>query len=413
MKRYLPLLPLMLLLASAAAHPTQVDIPRTHAFIHYDRNELRFFNTSPSMNWFFQKWHQVVSNRQDNVNIVHIGGSHVQAGAMSNTIRCNILHSYPQLVGGRGMIFPYSAAARCNNPRDYRVHCREKVSLIRNIYKSHPEPLGLCGIAITAADTLTDVAIVMNEPTVNYATSRIVLFGHSDDNIVPLLHIDGREVYPSYVDKKTDRFVFNLSTTTDSFSVVLPCTAGTKFTLTGIYLDNRHAGFTFHSIGVNGAAVPDYLRCQHFVRDLRLLHPDVVIFGIGINDANGPDFDTAAFHNNYLALVDSIRSINPRCAFVFITNNDSFKRLRRNQYKVNRNGELAREVFYRLAKETDGAVWDQFEIMGGLNSMDKWYKAKLAQKDRVHFTNAGYQLIGDLFTNALFDAVEQYEKTQR
>ena len=57
------------------------------------------------------------------------------------------------------MIFPYSAAARCNNPRDYRVHCPQKVTLTRNIYKEHTYPLGLCGIAITASDSLTEVQI--------------------------------------------------------------------------------------------------------------------------------------------------------------------------------------------------------------------------------------------------------------
>ena len=156
--------------------------------------------------------------------------------------------------------------------------------------------------------------------------------------------------------------------------------------------------------------MPDYLRCQNFTRDLRMLHPDMVIFGIGINDAAGKDFDTAAFRANYLSLIDSIRTINPDCAFIFITNNDSFRKVRRRKYEVNRNGLLAREVFYRLAKDTDGAVWDQFEVMGGLKSMDQWYKANLAQKDRIHFTLAGYQLIGNLFTNALFKAYSDFSE---
>lgn len=72
---------------------------------------------------------------------------------------------------------------------------------------------------------------------------------------------------------------------------------------------------------------------------------------------------------------------------------------------MNSNGPLAREVFYRLAKETGGAVWDQFQVMGGIESMEKWRKANLAKTDRVHFTVAGYRLIGDLFSNALFQAI--------
>lgn len=410
MKHCTILLFLLLATLRVDAQPTQVKVPEEHSFIFYGSNELRYDTNSQPMQTFFHKWHRVSSARQGNLNIVHIGGSHVQAGTMSNTIRCNLMHAYPDLVGGRGMIFPYSAAAKCNNPRDYRVHCRQKVSLTRNVNRSHAHPLGLCGISITAADSLAEVEIIMNEPSVDYATSRIVLFGSSDEGVVPLLHLDNRDIYPSYVDNKTDRYVFNLSTTTDSFSIILPCREGESFTLTGIRLDNRKAGFSFHSIGVNGAAVPDYLRCQNFTRDLRMLHPDMVIFGIGINDAAGKDFDTAAFRANYLSLIDSIRTINPDCAFVFITNNDSFRKVRRRKYEVNRNGLLAREVFYRLAKDTDGAVWDQFEVMGGLKSMDQWYKANLAQKDRIHFTLAGYQLIGNLFTNALFKAYSDFSE---
>lgn len=386
--------------------PLHVDVPE-YTFINYDGNNLRYDTTSPSMRAFFDKWYRVATTGQGNLNIVHIGGSHVQAGTMSNTIRCNLMHAYPTLVGNRGMIFPYSAAAKCNNPRDYRVHCLQKVSLSRNVQKEFPYPLGLCGISITAADTLTEVAVVMNEPSVDYATTKVVVFGHSDENVIPLLNVGYLEVSPSYIDTVSERYVFNLGLPVDSFAVILPCQAGESFTLTGIFLGNRRPGFSFHSIGVNGAALPSYLRCEHFTRDLRMLHPDMVVFGIGINDAAAPDFDTVAFRTNYLSLIDSIRSVNPDCAFIFLTNNDSFRairRKRRTHYEVNRNGLLAREVFYRLATDCGGAVWDQFEVMGGLKSMDTWYKESLAQKDRIHFTTAGYQLIGNLFSNALFDA---------
>ena len=377
-------------------------------FIKYSANVLHYDSTSTSMNRLFDRWEQIQKTHHGNLNIVHIGSSHVQAGSLTNTVRCNILADNPDLVGPRGMLFPYSAAARCNNPADYRVHCPQKMILTRNVYKEHTYPLGLCGIAVTASDTITEIAIKLNEPSVDYATNRIVLLGHSNNGVVPRLRIDAREIYPSYIDNNTDRYLFNLGQAVDTFCIVLPCREGDQFTVSGILLDNRKPGFSYHSIGVNGAALADYLRCENFVRDLRLLHPDVVVFGIGINDAAAPTFDTAVFRQSYLQLVDSIRSVNPDCAFIFITNNDSFFKLSRRRYKVNANGPLAREVFYRLADDTDGAVWDQFEVMGGLKSMEQWQKAGLAQKDRVHFTTAGYKLVGNLFYQALDNALKKH-----
>jgi hypothetical protein len=70
-------------------------------------------------------------------------------------------------------------------------------------------------------------------------------------------------------------------------------------------------------------------------------------------------------------------------------------------YRVNENGDNAREVFRALAEKHNGAVWDLFAIMGGLESMAKWEQEELAKKDKIHFTNKGYALLGDLFFNAL------------
>ena len=407
LRRLLLLALLATLLPQVSAQDTLGGIPY-YKFIRYSTNVLHYDSASPTMNRLFDRWERLQTTRQGNISIVHIGGSHVQAGSLTNTVRCYLIADNASLVGPRGMIFPYSAAARCNNPADYRVHCPQKMILTRNVHKEHAYPLGLCGIAVTASDTVTEIAIKLNEPRVDYATNRIVLLGHSDQGVVPRLRIDARELYPSYIDNNTDRYLFNLGQAVDSFCIVLPCREGDQFTVSGILLDNRLPGFSYHSIGVNGAAVPDYLRCRNFVRDLRLLHPDVVVFGIGINDASGTNFDTAVFRQNYLQLIDSVRAVNPDCAFIFVTNNDSFRKVARRRYKVNPNGALARDVFYRLARDTDGAVWDQFEVMGGLSSMEKWYKAGLAQKDRVHFTAAGYQLVGTLFYQALDDALKKH-----
>ena len=383
-----------------------------YPFIRYSANHLTYDSASHTMQAFLTRWRNMNTYRQGNLNIVHIGGSHVQAGMMTQTIRQRLLEASHGIVGPRGLIFPYSAAARCNNPPDYRVHCRERMVLTRCVYRELDYPLGLCGIAVTARDQHSEIQIALNEPQTDYGTTRVVLLGHSDDGVVPRLRVERGELYPSYIDNPTDRYFFNIDSPVDSFVVVLPCREGQQFTVAGIYLDGPTPGLTYHSIGVNGAAVPDYLRCQHFVRDLRMLHPDAVVFGIGINDANTANFDTAAFRIAYLQLVDSVRAVNPDCAFIFITNNDSYFKVGRRRYSVNPNGTLARDVFYRLAKETGGAIWDQFQIMGGLRSMEKWYEQGLAQSDRVHFTRAGYTLVGNMFADAILEALRT-EKSER
>lgn len=386
-----------------------VSVDTTYTFIRYADNHMYIAPDSTSVNRFFASWQRLVHTNQGHISIMHIGSSHVQGGTLPHTIRRNLLLAYPDLVASRGMIFPYSAARKCNNPYDYTVSRDRCLDLTRCVYKEPQQPLGLCGIAVTAADSTSVIGLRLSDSDLDFATTEVVLLGHSHGGVVPLLRCGTLRQVPSRIDSLRHRYYFNLPVVADSFSIILPCEKDQSFALTGVLLRNDYSGFTYHSIGVNGASLADYLRCPHFATDLQLVKPDMVIFGIGINDAAAPGFDTLVFRQQYQRLIDTIRSVSPSCAFVFITNNDSFRRVKKGSYAVNTNGALARQVFYRLADANGGMVWDQFQVMGGLRSMDQWRKAGLAQSDRVHFTRSGYQMIGNLFTNALFEAYQRFD----
>lgn len=397
-----------------------VPVDTSYSFINYDSNHLIFFGDSSQMRRFSAKWHKVLSTGEGNVVIMQIGASHVQGGTFPHQIRRNILLGARRSLQGsavegifptasRGLLFPYSAAVKCNNPFDYKVSRSQPLGLTRNVYKEPLEQLGLSGIAVTASDSMAEIGLSFADPDLVFATDKVSLLGDARGGVIPRLKVDYSDALlsPDSVNLAKRRYYFHLDRTIDSLRVVLPCDSGQSFALTGVLMENSLPGITFHSIGVNGASVVDYLsKCPYFTHDLELAKPDLVIFGIGINDAAGPNYDSAVFRQRYLMLVDSIRSVSPDCAFIFITNNDSYRRVKR-KYSVNNNGPLVREAFMRIAAKTGGMVWDQFSIMGGLTSMKTWLENGLGQKDRIHFTRTGYQLLGDLFSNALFKAIEQ------
>jgi lysophospholipase L1-like esterase len=207
-------------------------------------------------------------------------------------------------------------------------------------------------------------------------------------------------------------WVFDLPTLTDSVRIAVTGTSG-EWTLTGIFLDNPFPGITVSEIGVNGASLVSYSRCQDLQRDLKLLSPDLAILAIGINDATGTDFSEEVFLQRYRRLVEEIRTANPDCAILFVTNNDSFRRIRRRVYRVNTNGALVENIFLQLGREYNAGVWNLFDIMGGTGSMAKWEAASLAKADKVHFTEEGYRLLGDLLFNALMDRYVEHMKNTR
>lgn len=350
---------------------------------------------------FFNMLKDLMATRKGHLHIVQIGGSHIQAGTMTHRFRKHLLDEFGGEPAERGFIFPYSAASKCNNPYDYKVTAAKPFNLIRNVYNDHTFPLGASGIAVWTADTLNSITIKMRAEGYDFGADTIVLLGETRGwPIDPILKEDTVYHFPDSIDTKNGRYHFYLDYPVDEFTLFFPCSKGDTFIVNGILMRNGRPGVTLSSIGVNGAQVTSYLRCQNFARDMELLQPDMVIFNIGVNDAYGDHFDTVAFQNNYLRLADIIHLANPDCDFIFVTNNDTWKKGRKGRYYVNNTGPLVQEAMYRLADRTGGAVWDQFAVMGGLKSMETWRKKGLAQKDRVHFTATGYNLIGDLFWDA-------------
>ena len=183
-----------------------------------------------------------------------------------------------------------------------------------------------------------------------------------------------------------------------------------RFTLTGILTGTDHPGITYTNVGINGAKVQDYFEevCPLLEKQLAYYKPDLVIFAIGINDANVQRFNEKKFREDYDRLIARIKKVNPNAAIIFETNNDMFRKVKKKRYVQHPNGDVARKAFFALAEKHKAGVWDKYGIMGGLGSMAKWEKADLAKADLVHFKLAGYNLLGDLFFKALIGAYQEH-----
>ena len=382
-----------------AQGPVKVETP-DYTFTHFDRNQLQYPGDSLAMERFFDKLDNLFFTGQEHVSIMHIGGSHVQAGVFSQQMRDNLLNLYPGITAGRGLVFPFM---KTNTPASYSISRTGEWEYQRNAV-AFDTRMGLAGASVTTSDTTASFSIVTREKAPRDITpvfdfNYVKILGYGD--LIPVVHFNNDTIIGTY-NEEEGSFTFVLPDYTDSLYVDFNQKAGT-FTVTGVYLDNGMPGITYHGIGINGAKVESYLNCLDFERDLRLVKPDLVIFGIGINDAAADTFTQEKFIRDYDALIEIIHRVSPDCALLFVTNNDSYKKVSRKKYEVIPNGLLAEEAFFELGRKHNGAVWDFFDIMGGLKSMQDWQDEGIAQKDKVHFSSSGYMLIGDLLFNALMD----------
>ena len=410
MKKLLLAIGLLLGLCSGFAQTRPLMRPiEDLEFANFERNKLIFPGDSLAMERFFAKMDSVIFLGEGNVSIMHLGGSHVQAGVFTQQFRDNLLNIGTDLVGGQYFVFPFSAGGT-NNPSHFRVSSTGFWDYCRNaVRKENEKRMGLAGAAITTTDSTASVSIISRERRITalspkFEFNKVTVIGFSEtENVVPVVGYQGDTLKGKY-NEQLSTYTFQLPTYTDSICIFFEEMPG-EFTLTGVLLENGMPGISVHGVGVNGARVSSYLRCDDFERDLNLIRPDLIIFGIGINDAADKDFEVRYFKSNYNKLIKIIQRVNPDCAILFVTNNDSYtkEKLKRKKvrYNVNPNGRIVEEAFMELGKQYNAAVWDQFDIMGGLGSMQDWENAELAQKDKVHFTSSGYKVIGDLLYNAL------------
>lgn len=442
------------------AQPLMRQLPH-YDCVNYDANKLILKGDSNRLSTFFAKLDSLALWGDNEINIVHIGGSHIQAGVFPNRMRMNFSNILPGFSGERGAIFPYSAA-RTNNPKNFEIHYSGEWKKCQNSRPPVTETLGMMGYTISTNDLNCSIGFNLNpeEFGSNWKFNKLRLFATiGDKDLMPILVVNGDTV-PSIYEDST--FVFYLNNFAENGTIALGkisdfdrlydkysqqsivnsqqlidnnqelitnnqqindsleiglesdniqnpteeyCATNTdwKFSIMGLLPENNFNGITYHSMGVNGASLPSWLRCEKFEQQMTFVKPDLAIMAVGVNDANvtSGNFSKETFKARYNQLLQKIYAANPNCAVIFITNNDCVVRVGRRSYGLNKNTALVQQAMHELAEEHNGAVWDLYEIMGGLGSISVWNEVGLANKDRVHFLVPGYNLLGDMLYNAI------------
>jgi lysophospholipase L1-like esterase len=380
----------MVLPASARKKPR-------YPFVRSDLNVLQTpSGESPELQHFFRKLDTLLITGRGDVRVLHVGGSHVQGGTLSDRLRRHFLSMRYGMEGGRGLVFPFSAAGT-NTPVSYSSSWQGSWESATCL-KPADEELGLTGMAVVARDTSTRVVLDLlpRERQLlqqRYVFNRVDVLGSG--TLEPILLLNGRDTLRGIGTENLRHF--DIPYYTDW--VQLAFTGQGRYSLRGLYLDKPYGGFSLSEVGVNGASTHSWLRCNLWEQEMHRVMPDLVIFSIGINDIQGEDFDARRFKGNYRELIKRVRRVNPRCAILFTGINDSWR-----HRAVNPHTAAAEKAFQELAQEFDAAFWDWYGVMGGAGSMARWEEAGLAQADKIHFTPAGYKLVGDLLFDALMDA---------
>ncbi len=164
--------------------------------------------------------------------------------------------------------------------------------------------------------------------------------------------------------------------------------------------DTTKSGILYHMIGVNGATHKSYFESEFFFEQINTLKPDLIIVSLGTNESLGSQQTINEMGPFMESFYYSLKSECKGAGILITTPPDTYKK---RKYK-NLSTLQVRAQQIDFAVKNNLAYWDLFKVMGGLGSMGKWGSAGLASKDRVHFSQSGYKMQGQL----LFDALMNY-----
>lgn len=357
------------------------------------------------------KLYHLQHGTDSNFVVVHIGDSHIQLDHFTGAIRANMHRVFGDC--GEGVLFPYSAC-KSFGPRNLESKALGKWICNTVCNNTLCDELGVTGYTLRTTDPSASLSfkyltpgMMLDTPIVEPKSIRTVTVWHGSGDFP--LALDCKDCKMKLVSDPRPS-ANGLHTTTISNYVAgeelrlrfKPGTDSTgQFRFHGISFDPPHSpGIQYHHCGVVGAQFPYFVKnAKLAIAQLVALKPDLIVFSYGSNESYMPNFDATQYTLGVESVMKTLRQEIKGLDFLFTTTPDT-----RAGNKTPPHTKAINQNLRRLAERAGAAIWDLNAVMGGDNSVRYWVAHQLARTDKLHFTRAGYKLMGDLFALAFMES---------
>lgn len=371
---------------------TDNSFAKSYSFIHPVFNRIQQVSGLDS---FYNKLYKLKTTGNGTVSIVHIGDSHIQAGFLTAVTRNGLQQFFGN--AGRGLVFPYQLA-QSNAPPDINSSSNTRWQFNRVAHPEIPITYGVSGYGIkTVAEGASISFLLKPDASGPQSFNRLRFFLDSNQSNSWLLQAEKNNV-PFIIKNGSDSLLYKeivLDTNTSRFSLASLPSGNTKW-FYGVSLENQEPGVLYHTVGVNGARYDHYNAAPLFWEQLTALQADLFIISLGTNEAQAASFNEAIFLREVSLFIQKLKTTSPQAAILIATAADSYKKRKLNTVLKQVNTSIV-----NYCNQNNIPVWDLYRITNGHGSAYNWYKKGLMNRDRIHFTAAGYQVQGSLLLNAL------------
>jgi len=345
------------------------------------------------LNTFYQKM-SLVKDSNSQVNILHIGDSHLQADFLTEQVR-KLFNS----ASARGLVVPYKVA-KTNSSYMYITKTYSNWHGKRFTKTENPLPIGIGGITIQTTDDSARIILTTKDEK---GFNCLKIFHQNDESAFDFSVFDnnGNALLPqAYSQNKKDyESVFYSNDLIYSVTIQNKKNNNTQWQslIFGMYVSNGKSGVVYNSMGVNGAEFRHYNEAQYFAEQSQALLPDLIIISLGTNEAANSKFEENTFYNQIDKLVNDLQNYNPNATILLTTPADNYRRKR----KVNTVIKRVSATIVKYCMAHNMPYWDLYLISGGYKSARFWKKHRLFAKDFLHYSRKGYEVQGTLLFEAL------------
>lgn len=179
---------------------------------------------------------------------------------------------------------------------------------------------------------------------------------------------------------------------------------GGSIRVLGADLRSGRPGVLVDSVGIIGAEVAWLGRGDRELRRVLLerLDPALVVVSFGTNDMGRSDLVPEEFEAAAAEQLRALREDAPSAALLVTGPIDRASRSRRVTRLLSVNEPAVTAALRGAALASEGAFLDQRALMGGDGAIRGWARKRLAARDLVHLTRAGYEkLAGEIVDRLL------------
>ncbi|MEO5893544.1 MAG: hypothetical protein ABIQ31_25040 [Ferruginibacter sp.] len=359
--------------------------------------------TQPSLTGFSQKLHDLKTRKKRKVRIAYFGDSMIEGDLLTQTIRKLLQKEF----GGSGVGFVPVTSMVSQFRQTVNTSASEGWSNDNFKTPGKKNKLFLSGYLFHSQGDWVE----MRDQTITDSVALIeksLLCGYSAEPVTVKINNNPVALKPVKI--------FNrIVTSTDLGRSIRLSIADTSLPVYGISFESE-SGITVDNFSFRGITGIEYGYLDSaFLSKIAEANPyDLIVFQYGVNLLFRPNDKNFNWYGRVFEQVTKkFRSCFPTADFVIVSTADRAFRYQ-GEYKSAIGIDSLIKLQAAVAYQTGSCFYNQFETMGGHNSIVDWASRKpsLANKDYVHPNHRGAEILGQYFFEAIMDDYRKYVTTK-